>query len=307
MPQTGNSGASDPPAAVRLTNSFNVAAETAIQSSNSSFYFALADDTSGANLFVGPIVIEGQGAQLTVNDSNNNFGSIVYAAAPGVGRVTLNASAADATNSFVTIDGGAAAVPGAFQIFMNGPIANGSILNYNPNVTQPSQGPLTQLGNPGGEVQVIGPEGAGQVYDAVNNPILRQANVHEFGQYNGNFGTIVDASYIPVQTGYYLVTYELICTGSGISWGSPAGSAIVTAGVTLTNGSFNWIPNSAVSWTGIQQGPFTDTRQVLVHLTGGTPVYNDFQATGSPVAGSTGGLNIYIQPFACNYSVLSSA
>jgi len=282
---------------VNLVTPSNLGAETALQQSNDHYYFALSSDTSGANIFVGPVVVEGTNASIQVLDGNNNNAVLAYPGANGSGRITLNSSgtAASTQTGFTTIDGAAGGVAGTFNIVMNGSVAPGNIINYNP------VGPLVQLGNNGGsgsQVQVLGPNGVGQVYDEVNHPVISNSNITLIGSYNGAFSTITDIGYVAPQTGYFLVSYTLTCNGAGIIWGSPAGSAVLNVGLTLTQGSLVFIQGSEVSYYGIQQGPLQDTKQVLVYLTGGTTYYNDFQGVGTPNAGASGGLLVNIQPFA---------
>lgn len=278
------------PDAINVQTPSNLASETAYQYSSDSYYFALSSDTSGANLFVGPVVVEGVGASLRIVDGGDNDAVAITAPATGQGAIFLNSTGTDAqTNSIAILAGN---TPGQFSITSIGAIAPGNILNYD------QTSPSVQLGNVGGIVEVRGASGLGQVYDEINNPILLASQVVTIATYSGAFSTITDVSYNPPKTGYYLVTYALTADGVGISWGTPAGSAVLNTGLTLTQGSLVFINNSEVSYYGIQQGPLTDTRQVLVSLTGGVPVFNDFQAVGTPNAGTTGGLVVTIQPFA---------
>lgn len=285
---------SNPPP-VNLYSPSNLGAETTLQYSNDHYYFALNVDPSGATNFNGPIVVEGTGAAVNILDASNNSAVIVYPVGDGSGRVTLTSTGTTGVvgSSYVTITGApGGATPGSFNISMNGTVVPGNILNYNPTV------PATQLGNASGSVQVIGASGVGQVYDEVNHPVISNTNITLIGSYNGAFGTITDIAYVAPQTGYFLVSYTLTCDGLGISWGTPAGSANLNIGLTLTQGSLVFIQGSEVSYYGIQQGPLQDTKQVLVYLTGGTTYYNDFQAVGTPNAGASGGLLVNIQPFA---------
>jgi hypothetical protein len=280
---------SNPPP-VNLVTPSNLGAETALQQSNDHYYFALSSDTSGANLFVGPIVIEGVGAAVQVVDTGGNDAVSITAPAVGQGAVFLNSSGVDAQTNSISIRAGA--TPGQFSITSIGSIAPGNILNYD------QTSPSVQLGNAGGIVEVRGPVGLGQVYDEVNHPVISNTNVVTIASYNGAFTTITDTAYTPATSGYYLVTYALTADGAGISWGTPNGSAVVNTGLTLTQGSLVYINNSEVAYYGIIQGPLTDTKQVLVYLTGGVPVYNDFQNVGTANAGASGGLVVQIQPFA---------
>jgi hypothetical protein len=282
------------PAPVILATPSNLGVETSLQYSNDHYYFALSIDPSGATNFNGPIVVEGTGAAVNILDANNNAAVIAYPIGIGAGRITLSSAGSTGVvgASYATLDGAQGNVTGNFNIAMNGSVSPGNILNYNPT------GSLTQLGNASGIVQVLGSSGVGQVYDEVNHPVISNTSVVTTGSYTGTFGTIVDISYNPATSGYYLVSYTLTCNGVGISWGTPAGSANLNVGLTLTQGSLVFIQGSEVSYYGIQQGPLQDTRQVLVYLSGGVTVYNDFQAVGTPNAGSTGGLLVNIQPFA---------
>jgi len=287
------------PDPVALVTPSNVGAETALQNSADSFYFAL--DQSGPNqtTFIGPVTIEGPAAALRVIDTGDNVAVSLSSPNPGQSSVFLNSTGVDGQTNSVGIIGGVGG-PGDFNISSIGAISPGNIVNYNGALA------LTQLGNALGKVEVIGPEGVGQVYDDVNNPILNVNNVFLTGSYNGAFGTITDVGYTPAASGYYLVSYVLTCNGLGISWGTPAGSANLNVGLTLTQGSLVFIAGSQVAFYGIQQGPLVDERQTLVYLAGGTQVFNDFQAVGTPNAGATGGLKIYIQPFACNFGVIDA-
>lgn len=280
------------PPPINLVTPSNLGADTTLQYSSDNFYFAFNTDLSGSNLFVGPIVVEGVGAAVQVRDTGGNNAVQAYPLALGQGRIILNATAANAATTFVTIDGGGAAVPGTFNISMFGLVSPGNILNYNPT------GSLTQLGNANGQVQVVGASGVGQVYDEVNHPVISNANVVTIASYNGAFTPITDVGYTPATSGYYLVTSSLTVSGVGIAWGSPAGSANLNTGLTLTQASINFIAGTVVSFYGIQQGLLLDTKQILVYLTGGVPVFNDVEGVGTPNAGSTGGLVVTIQPFA---------
>jgi len=279
------------PDPVNLVTASNLGVETSLQYSSDHYYFALSSDTSGANLFVGPIVVEGVGASLRIVDTAGNNALVVTSPATGDGAIYINTSSASGQTNSVNIRGGGGTT-GTFNISAVGTVSPGNILNYNP------AGSLVQLGNAGGIVQVLGATGVGQVYDEVNHPIISNTNITLIGSYNGAFGTITDVAYVAPQTGYFLVSYTLTCNGLGISWGTPAGSANLNVGLTLTQGSLVFIQGSEVSYYGIQQGPLQDTKQVLVYLTGGTTYYNDFQAVGTPNAGATGGLLVNIQPFA---------
>ena len=288
---------SNPPP-VNLVTPSNLGAETTLQYSNDHYYFALSVDPSGATNFNGPIVVEGPGASVSILDANNNSVVTAYPAAVGAGRLTLSSTGTGSQASFITMTGAPANGIGEFNISTNGAVTGtNNILNFNPNVGNP-QGNLVQLGNASGLVQVVGASGVGQVYDEVNHPVISNTNITLIGSYTGAFSTITDIAYVAPQTGYFLVSYTLTCNGLGISWGTPAGSANLNVGLTLTQGSLVFIQGSEVSYYGIQQGPLQDTRQVLVYLTGGTTYYNDFQAVGTPNAGATGGLLVNIQPFA---------
>jgi hypothetical protein len=282
------------PAPVILATPSNLGVETSLQYSNDHYYFALSIDPSGATNFNGPIVVEGTGAAVNILDSNNNAAVIAYPIGIGAGRITLSSAGSTGVvgSSYATLDGAQGNVTGNFNIAMNGSISPGNILNYNPT------GSLTQLGNANGIVQVVGSSGVGQVYDEVNHPVISNTNVVTIGTYTGTFGTITDVGYTPATSGYYLVTSTLTVNGVGIAWGSPNGSANLNTGLTLTQASINFIPGTVVSFYGLQQGLLYDTKQVLVYLTGGVPVYNDVQGVGTPNAGSTGGLVVTIQPFA---------
>lgn len=281
------------PPAINLFTPSNLSSETALQTSSDHYYFALSSDLSGANIFVGPIVVEGTGASVSIVDTGGNNAVALTAPATGQGAIFLNSSDADAQTSSIAIRAGVSA-PGSFNISSVGAVSPGNILNYNETV------PAVQLGNGTSNaiVQVLGTAGVGQVYDEVNHPVISNTNITLIGSYNGAFSTITDIAYVAPQTGYFLVSYTLTCSGLGISWGTPAGSANLNVGLTLTQGSLVFIQGSEVSYYGIQQGPLQDTRQVLVYLTGGTTYYNDFQAVGTPNAGASGGLLVNIQPFA---------
>lgn len=278
------------PDPINLVTASNLASETSLQYSSDNYYFALSSDLSGTNLFVGPIVVEGVGASVRVVDTGGNNAVVLSSPGIGEGSIFLNSTSTDAQTNSIGIRAGN--VAGDFNISSAGPIAPGNILNYNP------VGSLVQLGNVSGIVQVLGASGVGQVYDEINNPILLASQVVTIATYNGAFSTLTDVSYTPPKTGYYLVTYSLTADGAGISWGTPAGSAVLNTGLTLTQGSLVYINDSEVAYYGIQQGPLTDTKQVLVSLTGAVPVFNDFQAVGTPNAGASGGLVVTIQPFA---------
>jgi hypothetical protein len=275
-----------------------VGAETALQNSANSFYFALDQAGPNQTTLVGPVTVEGASASLRIIDTGDNVAVAISSPAPGQGNIFLNSTGVDGQTSSVGITAGA--TPGQFSITSIGAIAPGNILNYDQTT------PSVQLGNVGGIVEVRGPEGLGQVYDDVNNPVITPTNVFTMATYNGAFGTVTDVAYTPVNSGYYLVTYALTADGAGISWGTPNGSGVLNTGLTLTQGSLVFIADSEVSYYGIQQGPLTDTRQVLVYLTGGTQVFNDFQAVGTPNAGASGGLTVNIQPFACNFGVVDA-
>jgi hypothetical protein len=278
------------PDPINLVTASNLASETSLQYSSDNYYFALSSDLSGTNLFVGPIVVEGVGASIRVVDTGGNNAVVLSAPAVGEGNIFLNSTSTDANTNSIAILAGA--TPGEFNISSIGAVAPGNILNYNP------AGPLVQLGNSASIVQVLGASGVGQVYDEINNPILLASQVATIATYTGAFTTITDVAYTPPKTGYYLVTYTLTVNGLGISWGTPAGSANLNVGLTLTQGSLVFITNYTSSFYGIEQGALTDSRQLLVSLTGGVPVFNDFQAVGTPNAGASGGLVVTIQPFA---------
>jgi hypothetical protein len=283
---------------VQLVTPSNVGAETALQSSANSFYFALDQAGPGQTTFVGPVSIEGASASLRVIDTGDNVAVAITAPNPGQGSIFLNSTGVDGQTNSIGITGGATA--GQFSITSIGAIAPGNILNYDQTT------PSVQLGNVGGIVEVRGLEGLGQVYDDVNNPVITPTNVFTMATYNGAFTTLTDVAYTPANSGYYLVTYALTANGAGISWGTPNGSAVVNTGLTLTQGSLVYIADSEVAYYGIIQGPLTDTKQVLVYLTGGVAVYNDFQNVGTANAGASGGLVVNIQPFACNFGVIDA-
>jgi hypothetical protein len=281
---------SNPPPVALVTPS-NLGAETALQYSNGEYYFALSVDPSGASTFNGPVVIEGPGAALQIIDSGDNTAAAI--SAPGIGRgsLFLNSSAVDANTNSIGIQGGSAA-PGDFNISSIGAVSPGNILNYNPT------GSLVQLGNAAGQVQVLGAAGVGQVYDEVNNPIILNTNITTIATYSGAFSTITDVGYVAPRTGFFLVSTTLTVGGVGVTWGTPNGSANLNVGLTLTQGSLVFVNNSVVSFYGLEEGPLVDTKQILVFLTGGVTYFNDFQAVGTPNAGTTGGLVVRIQPFA---------
>jgi hypothetical protein len=261
----------------------------AVTPTNQDAYFVFQDNAGGGTTITGPLVIQGAGAALEINDST---GTAVVILEPdngqvGNGRVAIQAGGA----------GGNAGSGGALIGLDNGGIAldyysDATTTTYRVMETNPAQGNLI-LGasNAGSIVQIRGAAGLGQAYDSVNN---RPQPGDEFllTTFSNNFVQTPNAYTVAV-SGWYVFNVYLNAEGVGFSW--PANEAVTFR--LLANG--NEVPTSQASWWGLpvpSASGLEDNRDCLIQLTAGDVLTVGYIGVGTPNLGSEGLVQCYIQP-----------
>jgi hypothetical protein len=252
-------------------------------------YFVFQDNAGGGTSITGPLVIQGAGAALEINDST---GTAVVILEPNLGQVGNGRVAIQAGGT-----GGNAGSGGALIGLDNGGIAldyysDATATTYRVIQTNPAQGDLL-LGasNAGSIVQINGSAGFGRVYDATNN---RPQPGPEFtlSTFSSNM-TQTPFAYTVTTSGWYVFNSYINLQGAGFSW--PAGTVITLR--LQANG--NEVQFSQASWWDMPNPPpsgIEDNRDCLIQLTAGDVLTVQLSTLPSPPAlGASGAVICNIQ------------
>jgi len=249
-------------------------------------YFVFKDNAQGGATIEGPLVIEGAGAAVEVNDSTGTAVVVLEPIGVGNGKVAINAGGS-----------GAAAGSGAQLIGLNtGAVAldyysDTTTTTYRVIQTDPANGNLI-LGATNALVKINGATGIGNVYDSVNN---RPQPGPDFtlSTFSSNM-TQTPFAYTVATSGWYVFTSYINGQGAGFSW--PAGTLITLR--LQANG--NEVQFSQASWWDVPVPPapgFEDNRDCLVQLTAGDVLTVQLGTQPSPPnLGASGTVICMIQP-----------
>jgi len=258
----------------------------AVSQSNQDAYFVFKDNAQGGATIEGPLVIEGAGAAVEVNDSTGTAVVVLEPIGVGNGKVAINAGGT-----------GAAAGSGAQLIGLNtGAVAldyysDTTTTTYRVIQTDPANGNLI-LGATTALVKINGATGIGNVYDSVNN---RPQPGPDFtlSTFSSNM-TQTPFAYTVAASGWYVFTTYINGQGAGFSW--PAGTLITLR--LQANG--NEVQFSQASWWDVPVPPalgFEDNRDCLVQLTAGDVLTVQLGTQPSPPnLGASGTVICMIQP-----------
>lgn len=259
----------------------------AVTPTNQDAYFVFQDNAGGGTSVTGPLVIQGAGAALEINDSTGTAVVILEPAGVGNGKIGIQAGGT----------GGNAASGGQWLGLDNGGVAldyysSATDTTYRVIQTNPAQGDLL-LGasNAGSDVLINGSAGFGRVYDATNN---RPQPGPEFtlSTFSSNM-TQTPFAYTVVTSGWYVFNSYINLQGAGFSW--PAGTVITLR--LLANG--NEVQFSQASWWDMPSPPpsgIEDNRDCLIQLTAGDVLTVQLSTLPSPPAlGASGAVICNIQ------------
>jgi len=258
--------------------------------SNQDAYFVFKDNEQGGATIEGPLVVQGDGASVAVNDSTGNSVVILEPnlGQVGNGSVQIAAVGANGENSLriAGINSGAVvfdyAVP---QVSPTPPIVY-RIIQENP-----ANGNLI-LGATQAIVQINGATGIGQVYDSVNNRPQPGADF-TLSTFSSNM-TQTPFAYTVATSGWYVFTTYINAQGAGFSW--PVGTLITLR--LQKNGTE--VQFSQASWWDVPTPPgpgFEDNRDCFVQLTAGDVLTVQLGTQPSPPnLGASGTVICMIQP-----------
>lgn len=260
----------------------------AVSQANQDAYFVFKDNAQGGATIEGPLVVEGTGAAVEVNDSTGTAVVVLEPLGVGNGKVAFNAGGT----------GGNAGSGGQWIGLDNGGVAldyysDFTTTTYRVIQTNPAQGNLL-LGasNAGSIVQINGAAGFGQVYDSVNNRPQPGPDV-TISTFSSNM-TQTPTAYTVAKSGWYVFTSYINGQGAGFSW--PAGTLITLR--LLANGTE--VQFSQASWWDVPVPPapgFEDNRDCLVQLTAGDVLTVQLGTQPSPPnLGASGTVICMIQP-----------
>jgi len=262
----------------------------AVTPANQDAYFVFKDNEQGGSTIEGPLVVEGDGASVAVNDSTGNSVVILEPnlGQVGNGSVQISAVGANGENSLriAGINSGAVvfdyAVP---QVSPTPPIV------YREIQTNPANGNLI-LGATQAIVQINGATGIGQVYDSVNNRPQPGADF-TLSTFSPNM-TQTPFAYTVAKSGWYVFSTYINGQGAGFSW--PVGTLITLR--LQANG--NEVQFSQASWWDVPTPPapgFEDNRDCFVQLTAGDVLTVQLGTQPSPPnLGASGTVICLIQP-----------
>lgn len=259
----------------------------AVTPANQDAYFVFKDNAQGGATIEGPLVVEGTGAAVEVNDSTGTAVVVLEPIGVGNGKVAFNAGGT----------GGNAGSGGQWIGLDNGGVAldyysDATTTTYRVIETNPAQGNLI-LGSPaaGAIVQIRGAAGLGQAYDSVNNRPQPGADF-TLSTFDNNMAQ-TSFAYTVAASGWYVFTTYLNGQGAGFSW--PA-NEIQTFRL-YKNG--NEVQFSQASWWSVPTPPaagFEDNRDCLVQLTTGDVLTVQRVGVGTPNLGASGTVICMIQP-----------
>jgi hypothetical protein len=251
-------------------------------------YFVFKDNAQGGATIEGPLVIEGAGAALEINDSAGTAVVVLEPIGVGNGKVAIQAGGT----------GGNAGSGGQWLGLDNGGVAldyysDATTTTYRVIETNPAQGNLI-LGSvvAGSIVQIRGAAGLGQAYDSVNNRPQPGADF-TLSTFSSNMTQTPFAYTVPV-SGWYVFTTYINLQGAGFSW--PAGTVIT---LRLEKNATE-VQFSQASWWDMPTPPpsgVEDNRDCLVQLTAGDVLTVQLSTQPSPPAlGASGTVICMIQP-----------
>jgi hypothetical protein len=254
---------------------------------NQQAYFVFTGEQGGATI-QGPLIVEGAGAAIEVNDTNGDAVVVVqpYSGAP-VGNGSVNVVAGGATaaaNSGLTIHGinTGAVVMDYFST------TSGS--TYREIQMNPANGNLL-LGTTTSIVQVVGPTGNGQVYDTITNR-PQPGNNFTLASFSPNL-TQTSFAYTVATSGWYVFNTYLNFQAAGFSW--PAGY-ILTFRLYANAAEVQY---SQASWWSMPAPPpagVEDNRCTMIQLTAGDVLTVQLGSTGLPALGTNGTVICTIKP-----------
>lgn len=258
----------------------------AVSQSNQDAYFVFKDNAQGGATIEGPLVIEGAGAAVEVNDSTGTAVVVLEPDGVGNGKVAIQAGGT----------GAAAGSGGTWGGINTGAVvldyySDTTATTYRVIQTDPANGNLI-LGATTALVKINGATGIGNVYDSVNN---RPQPGPDFtlSTFSSNMTQTPFAYTVPA-SGWYVFTSYINGQGAGFSW--PAGTLITLR--LQANG--NEVQFSQASWWDVPVPPapgFEDNRDCLVQLTAGDVLTVQLGTQPSPPnLGASGTVICMIQP-----------
>jgi len=259
----------------------------AVTPANQDAYFVFKDNAQGGATIEGPLVVEGTGASVEVNDSTGTAVVVLEPLGVGNGKVAFNAGGT----------GGNAGSGGQWIGLDNGGVAldyysDATTTTYRVIQTNPAQGNLL-LGasNAGSIVQINGTAGFGQVYDSVNNR-PQPGNNFILCSYSANL-TPTPAPYTVAKSGWYVFNSYINMQATGFSW--PAGYVITFR--LYANGTE--VQFSQASWWDMPAPPpqgVEDNTNTMIQLTAGDVLTVETSSTGLPALGTNGTVICTIKP-----------
>jgi hypothetical protein len=261
----------------------------AVTPANQDAYFVFKDNAQGGATIEGPLVVEGVGASVAVNDSTGNSVVILepYLGQVGNGSVQIAAVGANGENSLRIAGINTGAIVFDYAVPQPSPTAP---IVYREIQTNPANGNLI-LGATQAIVQINGVTGIGRVYDTVNNRPQPGADF-TLSTFDNNF-VQTSFAYTVATSGWYVFTTYINLQGAGYSW--PAGEAATfrlfknATEVQFSQASWWSMPIPAAS--GLE-----DNRDCLVELTAGDVLTVGYIGVGTPNMGASGTVICMIQP-----------
>lgn len=259
----------------------------AVTPANQDAYFVFKDNAQGGATIEGPLVVEGTGAAVEVNDSTGTAVVVLEPIGVGNGKVAFNAGGT----------GGNAGSGGQWIGLDNGGVAldyysDATTTTYRVIETNPAQGNLI-LGSvaAGSIVQIRGAAGLGQAYDSVNNRPQPGANF-TLCSFSANL-TPTPVPYTVATSGWYIFNSYINMQATGFSW--PAGYVITFR--LYANGTE--VQYSQASWWDMPAPPpqgIEDNTNTIIQLTAGDVLTVETSSTGLPALGTNGTVICTIKP-----------
>ena len=256
---------------------------------NQDAYFVFKDNAQGGATIEGPLVVEGDGASVAVNDSTGNSVVVLepYLGQVGNGSVQISAVGANGENSLRIAGINTGAIIFDYAVPQPSPTAP---IVYREIQTNPANGNLI-LGATQAIVQINGATGIGQAYDSVNNRPQPGANV-TLCSYSANL-TPTPVAYTVAKSGWYIFNTYINMQATGFSW--PAGYVITFR--LFANGTE--VQYSQASWWDMPAPPpqgIEDNTNTMILLTAGDVLTVETSSTGLPALGTNGMVICTIKP-----------
>jgi hypothetical protein len=258
----------------------------AVSQANQDAYFVFKDNAQGGATIEGPLVIEGAGAAVEVNDSTGTAVVVLEPDSVGNGKVAITAGGS-----------GAAAGSGASLFGIN---TGAVVLDYYSDTTattyrviqtDPANGNLI-LGATTALVKINGATGIGNAYDSVNNRPQPGANVI-LCSFSANL-TPTPVAYTVAASGWYIFNSYINMQATGFSW--PAGYVVTFR----LYANATEVQYSQASWWDMPAPPpqgIEDNTNTVVQLTAGDVLTVETSSTGLPALGTNGTVICTIKPF----------